>query len=257
MRPALVMPFHDPEGIMLPHLEAILPVLKTHFEQAFLTITEATERLKPENVSFLREQGFFRMYPIASESPIGNHFAYLYRHAAMDAHAEQILHLCYLDRLAFALRMTYREQFLADIGSIDQEHLPLIFQRSEKAWASHPRNYFELEGFVTAIGQNLFNRTLDYGWCHFVIQAEQLRELMPKVKNPDLSMVAEMILHTQENIHTREVDWLAREDPFIHSRVAEEFKVERENSLEEMQKRVSYVMPMVETMIKFSKNGKG
>ena len=175
----------------------------------------------------------------------------------MDAHEEQILHLCYPDRLAFALRTTYRQQFLADIDFIDLEHLPLIFQRSKEAWATHPKNYAELEGFVTAIGQELFNKTLDYGWCHFVIQAKQLRELMPKVRNPDLSIVAEMILHTQDNIYTREVDWLAWEDPFILSRDQAQLKAGRENSLEELHKRISYVLPMVVTMIKFSKNGQG
>jgi hypothetical protein len=34
-----------------------------------------------------------------------------------------------------------------------------------------------------------------------------------------------------------------------------ELKTERENSLEETQKRLSYVIPMVELLIKFSKNG--
>jgi hypothetical protein len=68
-------------------------------------------------------------------------------------------------------------------------------------------------------------------------------------------MVAEMILHIQDRVKTRDVDWLAWEDPFILSRDALELKTERENSLEETQKRLSYVIPMVELLIKFSKNG--
>jgi hypothetical protein len=155
------------------------------------------------------------------------------------------------------LRTGYREQFLADADSLRQEHLPLIFHRSEKAWATHPKNYFELESFITDIGQTLFGKSLDYGWCHFVIQAEQLKEIMPLIKKHDLSMVAEMIMHIQAEVKTREVDWLAWEDPFILGRDANELKRERENSLAETQKRLAYVLPIVELLTKFAMNGKG
>jgi hypothetical protein len=65
-------------------------------------------------------------------------------------------------------------------------------------------------------------------------------------------MVAEMIFYLQDDIHTRDVDWLAWEDPFILSREAAELKCERENSLEETQKRLSYVLPMLETLTRLS-----
>jgi hypothetical protein len=68
-------------------------------------------------------------------------------------------------------------------------------------------------------------------------------------------MVAEMIYYLQENIHTREVDWLAWEDPFILARDPAELKHERENSNQETQKRLAYVLPMVEMLVKFSRNG--
>jgi hypothetical protein len=76
------------------------------------------------------------------------------------------------------------------------------------------------------------------------------------VKNPDLSMVAEMIFYMQEDIHTRDVDWLAWEDPFILSKDAGDLKHERENSLEETNKRLGYVLPMIETLTRLSKNGR-
>ena len=255
MLPALAMPFHDPDGKLFPHLEAILPDLKSHFARAYLTVPIETANLQVENLSRLEQDRFFHLYPIASESPVGDHFSYLYTRAAMDAYPEQILHLCYLDRLAFALQTFHCAQFLADVDSLRPEHLPLIFHRSEKAWSSHPKNYFELEGFVTTLGEKLFNKTLDYGWCHFVIQSGELREVMPLVKKHDLSLVAEMVLHVQDRVKTRNVDWLAWEDPFIMSRDAVELKAERENSPDETQKRLSYVIPMVELLIKFSKNG--
>jgi ABC-type uncharacterized transport system YnjBCD substrate-binding protein len=79
---------------------------------------------------------------------------------------------------------------------------------------------------------------------------------MPNVRNPDLSMVAEMIFYMQDEIQTRKVDWLAWEDPFIFERDAAELKQERENSLDETNKRLRYVLPMIETLTRLSKNGR-
>jgi hypothetical protein len=78
--------------------------------------------------------------------------------------------------------------------------------------------------------------------------------MLPSIAFPfhDLSMVAEMILLIQSDIKTQEVDWLALEDPFVMSRDPEELNLERENSPEETQKRLSYAMPMVETIPQYA-----
>jgi len=239
---------------MFPHLQAILPDLKNHFDHAYISPPPSTlEWLKQKNL--ILTDDFFTAFHVDEEKPIGAHFAYLYQHAAEAAHPEQPIHLCYLDRLSFALEGHYREALLADIDSLTDDELPLIFQRSQTAWDTHPQNYRELEGIVTTVGKNLFGRELDYGWCHIVVRAGQLCEIMPLVKNPDLSMVAEMIYYLQDNIHTHDVDWLAWEDPFIFERDANELKQERENSLIETHKRLKYVLPMIETLTRFSKNG--
>jgi hypothetical protein len=79
---------------------------------------------------------------------------------------------------------------------------------------------------------------------------------MPLVKNPDLSMVAEMIFYLQDDIKTRAVDWLSWEDPFILSRDPQGLRRERENSLEETRKRLRYVLPMIDTLTRLSANGR-
>jgi hypothetical protein len=61
-----------------------------------------------------------------------------------------------------------------------------------------------------------------------------------------------MIFYLQDDIQTRDVDWLAWEDPMILSRDAAELKHERENSPEETQKRLSYALPMIETLIRLA-----
>jgi hypothetical protein len=251
MRPALVFPFNDPDGTMFHHLQAILPDLKGHFERAYMCPPLTTQR-QAGRMRHLQADDFFTIFPMDAELPIGEHFAHLYRSAADAAPPDQPLHLCFLDRLAFALEGGYRDRFLADVDSLTSADVPLIFQRSGTAWETHPQNYRDIEGMVTTVGRNLYGRELDYAWCHIVIRAVQLRGLMPHVKNPDLSMVAEMVYYLRDAIRTRDVDWLSWEDPFIQSRDSVELKRERENSLAETQKRLSYVLPMIGTLTRLS-----
>jgi hypothetical protein len=253
MKPSLAFPFNDPDGLLFPHLQAILPDLKEHFERAYLCPPLSTLR-HVRHMKKLESDNFFAIIPIDRERQIGEHFHYLYWHTANAAPPEQIIHLCYLDRIAFALQGGYRNIFLSDIDSLSFSDVPVIFQRSEYAWSTHPQNYHRLEGSVTTVGSNLFDRELDYAWCHIAVSAKRLRALMPLVRNPDLSMVAEMVFYMREEIHTRDVDWLAWEDPFIFSQDAAKLKHERENSLEETNKRLRYVLPMIETLTRLSKN---
>jgi hypothetical protein len=253
LQPVLAFPFNDPGGTMLHHLQVILPDLKEHFERAYICPPLSTQK-HTGHMQWLQSDDFFIIFPADRNMQIGEHFAYLYQRAADAAPPEQIIHLCYLDRLAFALEGEYRNSFLSDVDSLSPGDLPLIFQRSQRAWDTHPDNYRDLEGMVTTVGRHLFGRELDYAWCHIAVPARELREVMPLVQNPDLSMVAEMIFYLQEKIQTRAVDWLAWEDPFILSCDPLELKHERENSLDETRKRISYTLPMIETLTRLSAN---
>jgi hypothetical protein len=254
-KPDLAFPFNDPDGTMFHHLQAILPDLKEHFERACISPPRSTQK-HVDHIRRLQADDFFTIFPVDREMQIGELFHFLYTRAADAAPPNQVVHLCYLDRLAFALEGGYRDSFLADIDSLTPEDVPLIFQRSRVAWDTHPQNYRELEGIVTTVGRNLFGKDLDYAWCHIAVPAGELREIMPLVKNPDLSMVAEMIFYLQNNIHTCDVDWLAWEDPLVLSRDPIELKRERESSLAETRKRLSYVLPMIDTLTRLSLNGR-
>lgn len=251
MLPSLAFPCHDPSGAMLPHLETVLPDLKAHFGRAWVCPPPAT-RQNAAVMDFLAADDFFIILPLDQPLSVGAHFKHLYLNAALAADPDEIMHLAYIDRLAFALEGNHREQFLADVDSLTLEDVPLIFQRSAVAWTTHPQNYARLEGFVTQTGEVLFGKTLDYAWCHLVARAGELREVMPRVTHPGLSMVAEIVLQMQHHIQTRDVDWLAWEDPFIHQRDAVELKSERENSVREYEVRLSYCLPMVDALIKFA-----
>lgn len=252
MAPVIAFPYNDPERRLFPHLQAILPDLKQHIERIYICPPLFTRRYA-EIMAWLEADDFFTILPVDRELRVGELFAYLYTHVANSEPPDQIIHLCYLDRVAFALEGEYRVQFLADVESLTHQDLPLIFQRSARAWKTHPENYSRLEGFVTQVGMNLFGQALDYGWCHMVITARQLRQVIPKVTHTGISMVAEMVLHLQPDIQTRDVDWLAWEDPFILGRDPAELKCERENSPEETEKRLSYVLPMVDALTRFTK----
>jgi hypothetical protein len=252
MSSAVVFPVHDPDGLLLPHLEAITPILKSHFDRAYVSVSGSTRDRHPERVSALQVDRFYSIFLHEGDGPVGDRFASLYRHAARSSPPTQVLHLVSLDRLAFALQTGYRSRFLADVHAVRGKELPLLFQRSAIAWRTHPRNYYEIERFVTTLGRVLFGKTLDYAWCHLVLGASTLAEILPRVLNHDLSMVAEMVLQLQATIRTREVDWLAWEDPFILGRRPRELKREREASPSEVDKRLAYVLPMVAALQRYA-----
>ena len=252
MKPALAFPYYDLDSSLFPHLQAILPDLKEHFEHAYVCPPLPMQK-QTRIIEYLHADDFFTVFPLDTDLQVGEVFAHLYQRAADAAHPEQPIHLCYLDRMAFTLEGEYRASFLRDVDSVSPADLPLIFHRSPLAWESHPQNYRDIEGMVTTVGRHLFGVELDYAWCHIVVQARQLREVIPLVKLPNISMVAEMVYYMQADIHTREVDWLAWEDPFILGRDAAELKHERETSLEETQKRLAYALPMIEFLTNQSK----
>src|SRR5574339_323759 len=115
--PALVFPFSDPNGTMFHHLQIVLPDLKMHFEHAYICPPLSTRR-QVESMQELRADNFFTIFPVDREMQIGEHFAYLYQHAAEAAQPDQVLHLCFLDRLAFALEGIYKDSFLCDVDSL-------------------------------------------------------------------------------------------------------------------------------------------
>jgi hypothetical protein len=249
--PAIVIPLPDPKGVFLPHLQHITPILKTVFDRAILNLPPSTRQAQTDAVHVLESDPFFTCveYP---ESPIGDHFRALYGFAAHACPPDQVLHLCFIDRLAFALETGYRQAFIEAIQSVTGADTPLIYQRSATAWDTHPRNYCEIEGMVTRAGEWLFHKSLDFAWCHLAVQAGQLVEVLGRTRQPDLSMVAEMVLAMIDSIHTREVDWLAWEDPYILGRELQALKTERESSLSETHKRLAYVLPMIQLLLQAS-----
>lgn len=248
MQPVIVMPMNDPLGTMFPHLRIIAPSLKHLFAHAVVSVSATTQQTQVQHVAWLADDPFFQVLTHSADLPVGRDFAALYTFAAECCHPQQVLHLCFIDRVAFALQTAFRNQFCADVQSVPYHQTPLIFQRSPAAWETHPRNYRMLEQFVTQAGMLLFQKSLDFAWCHLALTAAQLARIIPSVNNQDLSMVAELPLLLRDSIQTQDVDWLAWEDPFILKQEAHILREEREQSLEETRKRLSYVIPILELL---------
>lgn len=242
---SLVFPFHDPNNIETKYLQKILPILKANFKSAFVSVTPKTIQANPEAVNFLNSDKFFVVNRNPTDSLVGDHFLSAYRNAAVNSNPDEILHLCTSDRLAFILLSNFRDIFLADIK---KPTLPLLFIRSKKAWATHPRNYQAVESMVTEVGKVLFGKSLDFAWCHLAISVKQLKPILPELTAHDLVICAQLIMNLK-NIRTKPVDWLSWEDPFIFEKDPKTFKLERERDPKEFEKRMSYVLPEVSYLL--------
>ncbi len=254
MASIVVTPVHDPQRVFLPHLEAITPALKEIFSQAIWGVTSVTAERYPAEIERLRQEPFFRVMFIPTDQGVGDQFAQLYRQAAETCPGEAVLHLCFIDRLAYILQSQYRQDFTADVQQPLDGAASRLFQRSQNAWLSHPHNYYQIEQFLTTTGEHLFGKSLDFAWCHLAIQAARLRTLMPFVRGHDFTMLAEMILFLQDEIQTKDVDWLAWEDPFLLARPAAELQRERAGDCLETHKRLAYVIPMLQRLFEYSRS---
>lgn len=257
LKPAIVSPLHDPHGELLARLPAITPDLKVLFERLYFNFTAATVAGQAGRIAALQADPFFHIDSQPAATPPGVHFTRAFGRAAALCPAEQVLHLCFLDRLAFALQTEHRAAFMTDIAALTPQDAPLIFQRSAAAWATHPANYLEIEGMVTRAGELLFGRSLDFAWCHLAIPAGLLRRLLPQVRRPDLSIEAEIVAQIAAEVRTLDVDWLAWEDPFILGRDYTGLRAEREASQAEAVKRFTYVAPMLAVLLEWATNGAG
>ncbi len=180
---------------------------------------------------------------------VGDQFKALYQYAVQQSKPTKVLHLAFPDRLVFALQSAeHREGYLGDLDEITEDDLPLLFQRSQKAWATHPATYQELEGIATRVGEMLFGRQLDFGWCYMVIHAGQLGETLPGITTTGLSVLAEILIPLRERVTVRSADWLAWEDPFITGEDPGLLAAQREECTGDHLKRLSYVIPILQLL---------
>ncbi|MBN1260533.1 MAG: hypothetical protein JXB35_07615 [Anaerolineae bacterium] len=247
-RPLLVWPIHDPQGLVLPHIAAILPDLKTLFSGVFAGVTAATLAAHAGAIARLEADAFFSVLVHPARASLGDQFLSLYRRACDGLDPERLLHLCFPDRVVFALRSHHREAFVRDMLACSAWGAPLLYQRSEAAWASHPANYATAERLGIHLCALVVGRPLDLAWCHLAVPVARLAAILPVISRRDMALLAEIVWLLREDLITRDVDWLAWEDPFLLGQEAESLRREREASAEETRKRLAYVQPILEML---------
>jgi hypothetical protein len=246
MRAAVVFPLHDPTGLILAHLRAVTPRLRALFARAYVGLTPATEQRQAAEVQRLAADGFFVLSRNQPGSLPGEHYRSVFASAAAGSPPEQVLHLTNPDRVAFALQTAHAASFVANVEAVSDGPLPLLFQRSAAAWATHPRNYREAEARAIHLGEAALGRTYDFAWSHLVLTAGQLADLLPRLQCRDFALLAETVLLLRADLRTQAVDWLAWEDPFIYGRDSDELRREREADPEETRKREDWNRPLFE-----------
>jgi hypothetical protein len=248
--PAIIFPLHDPDGAMLDHLARITPDLKALFSRAVVSVTPPTVSAHEDRVQTLAMDPFFELASNPPGSQVGDHFLNGFRRAVELCEPSRQLHLCTLDRLAYALQSEHRESFMSDMAQVAQEPRPVLFQRSPRAWDTHPRTYHAIEAMITRAGEVLFGSTLDYAWCHLAIRAGRLARLLQQVEGiPDYTFMTLMVMLLREEIITRDVDWLAWEDPFMLGRDPAELKATQEDNPADWEKLLGYAQAMVRVLL--------
>jgi hypothetical protein len=249
------LPCHDPNGNVLLRFLECLPHLKGLFHSAYLSLSLPTRTTQSELSRQLLDEPFFTPYfpqnlPISSET-VGEQFRLFYTWAVEQMTPDTLVHLAFPDRLAYALLSEYRTDFEKDIRRLRSVDTPLIFQRSEKAWETHPANYRQLEIAVTRAGEWLLGKSLDFAWCHLVVQAGVLKGALARTRQWDWSFVAELVLLLGPGVKTQSVDWLAWEDPFILDKDPDILRQTRQDDLAETRFRMTYVASMLELLAKY------
>jgi hypothetical protein len=248
IKPVVLFPFHDPEGVYCVYLKLITPILKSIFDRAFLGIDPPTRETQTDILQELAHDPFFCLNFTKPGSQFGDHCLAACQAVVDSCPSTQVAHFCFIDRLAFGLSADFQAQFLNDINQTTLNRTPLLFQRSKKAWDTHPSNYRLIEEMVVQTSELVLKRALDLTWCHLAISAGQLGSILPWLKRRDLVMLGEMVLLMENKLSTQDVDWLAWEDPYILGRDPDQLKAEREASETETRKRLSYVIPTLQLL---------
>jgi hypothetical protein len=249
IRPSLVLPLHDPAGVLLDQLGRITPTLREQFSHAFVSLSPVTVERHAERLAPLEGDPFFVCNHNAPGTLPGDHYRAAYQSAISHCPSEQQLHLCDLDKLAAIVQSHYRAPYLADIAALARVAEPVLFQRSAAAWATYPQPYREIEHLAIRLGEYLFARTYDWAWSYLVIRAGDLAAILPQLAQRSFGLLAEIVLLLRDRLEMQPVDWLFWEDPFIEGRDPAELRHAREASREETEKRLRANVPILRLLL--------
>ncbi len=214
-KPILVFPYHDPDKVFFDTLIKKLPELQKIFGRICVSITPLTYERHASIPATMQELGCF-VIKNKKNSLISDHYLNglkLYQNKI----GRGAVYFGFIDRILFALCSSHRKKFIADASKIYSSDM-MIFSRSQKAWKTHPKDYYVSEKIVEDIGWSFLRKRFDWVWCGVSLSEKAVRAILSNYKLlNDFSVETDWILTSHKekcSISDKKVDWLAWEDSF-------------------------------------------
>ena len=91
------------------------------------------------------------VYKNKKNSNIGDHFRNALSMSLKGIKENESIFFSYIDRVLYILESEYKKQFVEDLRKTRLDKLT-VFERSTKAWNTHPENYRNMEQFIKRLG---------------------------------------------------------------------------------------------------------
>jgi hypothetical protein len=246
----LAFPYYDPTGKFNGGLQRQMPALMAMFDGVCASVAAPTATENAEFVRALLEQSWW----LAENAPgtqHGEHSRQALRLAVRHAQPGQAIFFGFLDRVLFALETEWRDAFLGDVERYRGEEF-VLFERSPRAWETHPANGREIEQMASRMFEFLHGYAIDLMPCGFVFSLETARALLAESVHASTAVWGEWVLLALKNkipLTRRQVDWLAWKDAYWDGVEAAQLKRARETSQGETLKRIKMNVPVMEMLV--------
>ena len=245
----LTFPYHDPSGKYNSIFKKNFSILKKIFNQIFISITPLTYKQNKEFINLLSSEGMI-VYTNKVDSYIGDHFRSALSISLKKITSKEQVFFSFIDRILYILESENAEDFIKDLKQAEVGKLT-IFERSTKAWNSHPENYREMEEFVNSLLKRFSGLDLEVNFCALMLNKEIAGKILSSSQSKGWEVPGEWLLLAIKNslsISTKKVDWLSWEDPFWEKVDKYQLMKEREKSKDETLKRIKTNLPFLKLL---------
>ncbi len=243
-------PYHDPEGKYNEVFKKNFQTLKRTFSQIFISVTPLTYIKNRVFIDLLSAEGFI-VYENKTDSHIGDHFRNALLLSQKNVRNDEKIFFSFIDRVLYILESQRAKDFLNDLNFAENGKL-IIYERSAKAWFTHPGNYRTIEKFANIQLKLLSGVDIEMNFCAIVLAKDAAEKILNDSQANGWEIPGEWMLLALMNsiqLATKKVDWLSWEDPFWEKVHAIVLKKEREQSQEETIKRIKTNLPFLELLV--------
>lgn len=244
----LAAPYHDPQGIFNSVFKGYLSELQKYFTIC-LSITPVTQKANSLFIDYLKNQGV-KTYFNDPNSSLADHSRNALK-LALKEEGEQQIFFGFIDRILFAISHSEKANFLKDLEETRERNC-VLFQRSSKAWMTHPGNYREIEQTVSRMMKILTGITLELNPCAYLLNRKTAGMILGQSLVSDWSVWGEwvlLILKNKVEYNALAVDWLEWEDPFWEETDPPRLRQTRENDPKETLKRLQTNLPIANLLL--------